>query len=94
MVSYTGVIAVIARVLKSMQEEQMKNRDKRTRLVSEILSNIRTIKFFAWENTFIRRVLDVRNNQELKMLRKIGVVTVIEPTWSFQIFWIVFCLGM
>lgn len=86
MVSYTGVIAVIARVLKSMQEEQMKNRDKRTRLVSEILSNIRTIKFFAWENTFIRRVLDVRNNQELKMLRKIGVVTVIEPTWSFQIF--------
>ncbi len=54
----------------------MKNRDKRTRLMSEILSTIRTIKFFAWENTFIRRVLEVRNNQELKMLRKIGVVTV------------------
>jgi hypothetical protein len=60
-----------------MQEQQMKNRDKRTRLMSEILSNIRTIKLFAWENTFIRRVFEVRNNQELKMLRKIGVVTVI-----------------
>ena len=59
-----------------MQEQQMKNRDKRTRLMSEILSTIRTIKFFAWENTFIRRVFEVRNNQELKMLRKIGVVTV------------------
>ena len=73
----TPFISVIAGVLKRMQEQQMKNRDKRTRLMSEILSIIRTIKLFAWENTFIRRVLEVRNNQELKMLRKIGVVTVL-----------------
>jgi hypothetical protein len=59
-----------------MQEQQMKNRDERTRLMSEILSNIRTIKLFAWENTFIRRVLDVRNTQELERLRKMGFVMV------------------
>lgn len=31
----------IARALKRMQEQQMKNRDKRTRLMSELLNNIK-----------------------------------------------------
>lgn len=35
------IVAVIAGILKRMQEEQMKNRDKRTRLMSELLSNIK-----------------------------------------------------
>lgn len=32
---------IIARFLKRLQEQQMKNRDKRTRLMSELLANIR-----------------------------------------------------
>lgn len=32
---------LIAKYLKNLQEEQMKNRDKRTRLMSELLSNIK-----------------------------------------------------
>ncbi|KAG9121358.1 hypothetical protein FRC07_002714, partial [Ceratobasidium sp. 392] len=73
----------IARVLKKMQGEQMKNRDKRTRLMSELLNNIKSIKLYAWEDSFIRRVLTVRNDQELKMLRKIGVTTAINTTlWT------------
>lgn len=35
-----------------------------------------SIKLYAWENAFIRWVSNVRNDQELKMLRKIGVVNV------------------
>lgn len=31
----------VAQVLKKMQEKQMKNRDKRTRLMSELLANIK-----------------------------------------------------
>lgn len=31
---------VIARALKNLQEQQMKNRDKRTELMSELLANI------------------------------------------------------
>lgn len=65
----------IARALKRMQEQQMKNRDKRTRLMSELLNNIKSIKLYGWENSFLRRVLEVRNEQELKMLKKIGIVT-------------------
>ncbi|KAI0352362.1 metal resistance protein YCF1 [Trametes cingulata] len=74
---------LIARLLKRLQEKQMKNRDKRTRLMSELLANIRSIKLYAWENAFMRWVSDVRNNQELKMLRKIGIVTSLNTSlWS------------
>ncbi|CAA7267383.1 unnamed protein product [Cyclocybe aegerita] len=74
---------LIARILKRMQEQQMKNRDKRTRLMSELLANIKSIKLYAWEYSFIRKIMDVRNNQELKMLRKIGVVTAANTAlWS------------
>ncbi|TCD67602.1 hypothetical protein EIP91_012232 [Steccherinum ochraceum] len=66
---------IIARALKRMQEKQMKNRDQRTRLMSELLYNIKSIKLYAWENAFIRKILTVRNDKELAMLRKIGVAT-------------------
>ncbi|KAL0574610.1 hypothetical protein V5O48_007360 [Marasmius crinis-equi] len=66
---------IMARVLKRMQKEQMANRDKRTRLMSELLNNIKSIKLYAWEFTFMRKILQVRNEQELVMLKKIGLVT-------------------
>ncbi|KAL0953356.1 hypothetical protein HGRIS_004594 [Hohenbuehelia grisea] len=73
----------IARILKRMQEKQMKNRDRRTRLMSELLANIKSIKLYAWENAFKQKVLHVRNDQELKMLRKIGIATSLNTTlWS------------
>lgn len=65
----------IARYTKKLQETQMKNTDKRTRLMSELLNNIKSIKLYAWENFFISKVLQVRNEQELKQLRKIGIAS-------------------
>ncbi|CCL99693.1 uncharacterized protein FIBRA_01714 [Fibroporia radiculosa] len=71
----------IARFLKRLQEQQMKNRDKRESPASclrDTMNNFRalgSIKLYAWENAFIRWILSVRNDQELKMLRKIGIVT-------------------
>ena len=35
-----------------------------------------SIKLYAWEHAFLRRVLFVRNEEELKILRKIGICTV------------------
>ncbi|KAI0091755.1 metal resistance protein YCF1 [Irpex rosettiformis] len=73
----------IARILKKMQQEQMKNRDKRTKLMSELLANIKSIKLYAWENAFIRKILFVRNDLELKNLRKIGIATSLNTSlWS------------
>ncbi|KZP22608.1 P-loop containing nucleoside triphosphate hydrolase protein [Athelia psychrophila] len=75
--------AVVARLLKRLQQQQMKNRDKRTKLMSEFLANIKSIKLYAWEYTFVRKILAVRNDQEVKMLKKIGVVTSLNSAiWS------------
>jgi ATP-binding cassette, subfamily C (CFTR/MRP), member 1 len=35
------IVVVMARVMKKMQQKQMKNRDRRTRLMSELLANIK-----------------------------------------------------
>lgn len=70
----------IAGIMQRLQKEQMKNRDKRTRLMSELLANIRSIKLYAWEYSFIRKILETRNDQELKMLRKIGTITALNVT--------------
>ncbi|EJD44880.1 metal resistance protein ycf1 [Auricularia subglabra TFB-10046 SS5] len=67
----------IAQVMKRMQQTQMKNRDQRTREMTEILGNIKSIKLYAWEPAFIRRVLHIRNERELAMLRRIGVLNVL-----------------
>lgn len=82
----------LARVLKKLQEQQMKNRDHRTRLMNELLANIKrysfvfpmlkntdhgsSIKLYAWEYAFTRRILHVRNDLELRNLKRIGIFQV------------------
>ncbi|KAN0064818.1 hypothetical protein ACQY0O_001875 [Thecaphora frezii] len=72
----------LARYLRKLGERQMKVKDKRTRLMNEILTNIKSIKLFAWEEAFTRKLFKVRNDEELKLLRRVGVVSA-----TFNFFW-------
>jgi ABC-type multidrug transport system fused ATPase/permease subunit len=73
----------IARLMKTLQKEQMKNKDARTRLMTEILNNMKSIKLYAWTTAFINRLNVIRNDQELKTLRKIGATQAFSNfTWS------------
>ncbi|TIC23626.1 hypothetical protein E3Q12_01940 [Wallemia mellicola] len=90
------VTTVIARYVKKLSLEQMKIKDKRTHVMNELLTNIKSIKLFAWEDSFIQRLLQIRNNEELKLLKKIGIVNGLSNfVWmvtpflvSFTTFWI------
>ncbi|KAJ4367017.1 ATP-binding cassette glutathione S-conjugate transporter ycf1 [Neocucurbitaria cava] len=74
---------VIARWMKTLQKEQMKNKDARTKLISEILNNMKSIKLYAWTTAFASRLNHIRNDQELKTLRKIGATQAFSTfTWS------------
>ncbi len=42
----------------------------------ELNSELCSIKLYAWENAFLRKILLVRNEQELEMLKKIGIANV------------------
>ncbi|KAL8907376.1 MAG: hypothetical protein Q9207_001426 [Kuettlingeria erythrocarpa] len=77
------VNGLIARLMKRLQKEQMKNKDTRTRLTTEILNNMKSIKLYSWSTAFMNKLNHVRNDQELHTLRKIGASQAFANfTWS------------
>lgn len=83
MILMIPINGLIARLMKTLQKEQMKNKDSRTRLIAEIINNMKSIKLYAWGSAFMQKLNYVRNDQELKTLRKIGAAqSVANFTWS------------
>ncbi|RXK42573.1 metal resistance protein ycf1 [Tremella mesenterica] len=74
MVISLPINTMIAKYSKKLQRQLMKTKDVRTRAMNEILNNIKSIKLYGWEKAFSEKVLDARNNHELRMLRRIGIV--------------------
>ncbi|KAJ6142209.1 hypothetical protein N7497_011308 [Penicillium chrysogenum] len=74
---------IIARIMKKLQIVQMKNKDSRTRLMTDILNNIKSIKLHAWTTAFMNKLSHIRNDLELNTLRKIGATqSVANLTWQ------------
>ena len=83
MVLMIPVNGLIARLMKTLQKRQMKNKDARSRLMTEILNNMKSIKLYAWTSAFMNKLNYIRNDQELKTLRKIGAAqSFANFTWS------------
>ena len=60
---------VIAKFTRKLQLAQMKNKDKRIKLMNEILSGIKVIKLYGWEPSFSNQTQEIRN-KEMRVLRK------------------------
>ncbi|KAF1813528.1 multidrug resistance-associated protein 1 [Eremomyces bilateralis CBS 781.70] len=83
MVVMVPVNAFIARVMKRFQKVQMKNKDARTRMTTEILNNMKSIKLYAWSSAFLKKLNVIRNDQELVTQRKIAFAQAFANfTWS------------
>ena len=52
---------------------QMKDKDKRVKLMDEILNGIKVLKLYAWEPSFGDQVLGIRDN-EIKSLKNAGIL--------------------
>ncbi|KAM0353414.1 hypothetical protein ACHAP4_008660 [Fusarium culmorum] len=79
----------VARIMKNMQKEQMKNKDSRSRLINEIINNMKSIKLYAWGSAFMNKLNFVRNEKELKNLRKIGATQAFANfTWTTAPFFV------
>jgi ATP-binding cassette, subfamily C (CFTR/MRP), member 1 len=80
---------IIARIMKKLQITQMKNKDQRTRLMTEILNNMKSIKLYAWTSAFMENLTHIRNDLELNTLRKIGAAqSFANFTWSTTPFFV------
>lgn len=92
MIFMIPINGLIARYMKNLQKQQMKNKDARSRLIAEIINNMKSIKLYAWGAAFMNKLNYIRNDQELKNLRKIGAgQAVANFTWSTTPF-LVSCL--
>ncbi|KAG8435477.1 hypothetical protein GDO86_013419 [Hymenochirus boettgeri] len=65
LIPLNGVIATVSRKL---QIRNMKNKDKRMKIMNEILSGIKILKFFAWETSFENQVQNIREKELKDML--------------------------
>ncbi|KAH9499737.1 Multidrug resistance-associated protein 1 [Bulinus truncatus] len=69
-IPFNGVIGYF---LRTYQMQQMKLKDKRMKLMSEVLSGIKVLKLYAWEGSFEQKVEEIRK-EELKIIKKFSCV--------------------
>lgn len=63
----------LAGVIGRFQRQRVGWVDKRVGVVNEVITGIRVIKFYAWENSFISRIQNYRD-EEGKLLKKLAGV--------------------
>jgi ABC-type multidrug transport system fused ATPase/permease subunit len=60
----------VANKMKRYQKAQMVNKDKRVKLMDEVLNGIKVLKLYAWEPSFSYKLLNIRE-EEIKALKKV-----------------------
>ncbi|XP_075152488.1 multidrug-Resistance like Protein 1 isoform X4 [Haematobia irritans] len=63
MIILIPVNGVIANRIKTYQIRQMKYKDERVKLMNEVLSGIKVLKLYAWEPSFEKQVLQIRDKE-------------------------------
>lgn len=63
----------IMRNLQNNRRLGLKQTDERLKLVQEVMSGIRIIKFMSWEESFVERIGDVRE-RELALFRRAAII--------------------
>lgn len=72
MVVMIPISGSILKSTKELQKQQMKNKDARSKLIAEVIANMKFIKLFAYGAAFAKRIARIRNDLELDTLRKIA----------------------
>ena len=67
------VLSLVSASFMGLYPLLMKQKDARTSLITEMLNLIKLIKLYLWEKPMMARLREIRNNQELKTLKKIGI---------------------
>lgn len=74
MVLMVPINALLATKARKLQIQNMKYKDKRMKIMNEILNGIKILKLYAWEPSFQAQVEDIRG-QELKVMEKFAYLT-------------------
>ncbi|KAL3882085.1 hypothetical protein ACJMK2_028457, partial [Sinanodonta woodiana] len=66
--------AIITRKIHKQEDKQMKYKDERVKLITEILNGIKILKLYAWEMSFRDKVKVIRD-KELRILMKTYILS-------------------
>ncbi|NXN08529.1 MRP1 protein, partial [Indicator maculatus] len=67
--------ALIAGKVKRLKKKQMRYSDQRVKLLSEMLHGIKILKLYAWEPSYQRKVMSIRE-YEMDVLKSSGYLTI------------------
>ncbi|XP_033117760.1 multidrug resistance-associated protein 1-like isoform X2 [Anneissia japonica] len=91
MVLLVPLNAFIATKSKKLQVKQMALKDARIKLTNEVLSGIKVLKLYAWEESFEDKIKDLRN-KELVYLKKFAYLNAGTTfTWTCAPFLVSLC---
>ncbi|WPK23960.1 hypothetical protein PUMCH_001210 [Australozyma saopauloensis] len=65
--------SMITSAIYGLYNQQMKYKDERSKLTSEILNSIKSIKLYSWETPMLSKLDEVRNKKELRIMKKAGI---------------------
>lgn len=74
MVLMVPINGLLANKARTIQVDNMKYKDKRLKIMNEILSGIKILKLYAWEPSFQAQVEELRE-EELKVLKRFSYLT-------------------
>jgi ABC-type multidrug transport system fused ATPase/permease subunit len=63
---------ILGKRMIQFQKRLLSQKDNRIKMVNELLDGIKVVKLYAWENSFLKRIANVRDNEELKAFKKYG----------------------
>ncbi|KAJ3112059.1 hypothetical protein HDU96_004984 [Phlyctochytrium bullatum] len=63
LLAFIPIQATIIKKLVQLRKMNASTTDSRVKLTNEVLSAIRVIKFFAWERSFLDRIVDIRTKE-------------------------------
>eukprot|EP00095_Tigriopus_kingsejongensis_P003830 maker-scaffold2698_size13172-snap-gene-0.3 protein:Tk03830 transcript:maker-scaffold2698_size13172-snap-gene-0.3-mRNA-1 annotation:"multidrug resistance-associated protein 1 isoform x4" len=73
--------AVIVSFTRKYQLEQMKNKDDRVKLMSEILGGVKVLKLYGWEQSFMGQILDIRDKEIVVLKKTAWLGAIINFVW-------------
>lgn len=69
MLSLIPLNTYIVNRARRLQVKQMKNKDERVKIMNEILSGMKVLKLYAWEESFEKQIREIRT-KEIRTLKK------------------------
>lgn len=76
------LVTLIAKRVKAAQTDLMKIKDERIKVTNEIFNSMRLIKMYGWEESFEKKLNDIRE-RELRYLRRYQLLDVIsKAVWT------------